>query len=365
MHGPRMILAGVCLSACSYTSGQTFDMIGVGPAACSYDGRVVVGSASGTSGYWTGSTGTVIYGHDTGFSQVNEGYAVSGNGAVLVGLNTPPGGRPDNAYRWTGPGTYDSIGRLDQYNVTRISGADFTGNTLVGYSETFQSNTAQAWVWTRGTGLRGIGYTRGGAARYSQALGVTADGSTVVGFSGGQLYTDAFAWTASGGMTRLPTLANEPTSDYEALGVSPSGQYIVGAVFSNSRTLGCLWTDRHAVALTTPPGYDDVMLTSVSDNGIVVGKAVAGTAVAEAFVWAPGEGPTPMADYLRRCGVSIPWSSPIVGACGVAGDGSTFYGSILGVGSFAATIPSPGGLVAFAGVIAAPRRARPGLRPSR
>lgn len=266
---------------------------------------------------------------------------MSGDGSVFAGVNGPSGGPRDNAYRWTGPGAYESIGRLDQYASTRLSAADFTGETLVGFSETIQTNTAQAWVWTRSTGLRGIGYTRGGAAGYSQAVGVTADGSMVVGFSGGSLFTDAFTWTAAEGMTRLSTLAGEADTDLEAHGVSPNGHYIVGTVQSGASTLGCLWTDRAPTRLATPVGYDDIVPMSVSDNGVVVGEAYRGSSAATAFVWSLGEGPMLMSDYLRRFGVDIPSGSLVGGEFGVSGNGMTFFGSIVGFGAFAATIPSP------------------------
>lgn len=341
MHGLRASVVGVGLLTAGLACGQTIDWIGMGPAACSHDGRVVAGSVSGLSSYWTRSTGAVIFGQDSGFSFGNRARAVSGDGSVFAGINSPSGGPRDNAYRWTGPGAYESIGRLDQYASTRLSAADFTGETLVGYSETLQTNTAQAWVWTRGAGLRGIGYTRGGAAGYSQALGVSADGSMVVGFSGGSLFTDAFTWTASEGMTRLPTLPGEADTDLEAHGVSPNGRRIVGTVQSGASTLGCLWTDRTPTRLVTPVGYDDIIPTSVADNGIVVGEAYRGSSAATAFVWSPGEGPMLMSDYLRGFGVEIPAGSLVGGDFGVSGDGTTFYGSITGVGAFVATIPAP------------------------
>lgn len=63
----------------------------------------------------------------------------------------------------------------------------------------FNSKT-QAFRWTS-DGMKGVGFLPGGA--YSEAYGVSTDGSVVVGRSGSSSGTQAFRWTQAGGVVGL------------------------------------------------------------------------------------------------------------------------------------------------------------------
>jgi probable HAF family extracellular repeat protein len=88
----------------------------------------------------------------------------------------------------------------------------------------------RAFRWTASGGMQDLGHLGGG---YSEAYGVSADGSVVVGWSyiaaGGHR---AFRWTASGGMEDLNTtyasLLTNGSRLLEARAISPDGRYIVG-----------------------------------------------------------------------------------------------------------------------------------------
>jgi probable HAF family extracellular repeat protein len=169
----------------------------------SADGSVVVGTASVGSGgeafRWTPSGGMVGLGFLSAGSNTSTAFAVSGNGAVVVGMSG-----------------------------------------VVDVNVQFQSYT-EAFRWTQAGGMVGLGFLPGGApsstlSSVSAAFAVNADGSVVVGNSnsGSSSIGRAFRWTQNGGMQSIQSLLvaggvnmtgwtlTNPT------GVSADGTVIVG-----------------------------------------------------------------------------------------------------------------------------------------
>jgi len=116
--------------------------------------------------------------------------------------------------------------------------------------------------------FQGLGMLPG--AEQSQVHGLSADGATVVGDSGGQ----AFRWTAAGGLEGLAFLPGDSTSS--ALAVSHDGGVVVGWSGDASLQVAVRWTSSGAEALAapelTPPEAsfgdpDLVAATSVSADG--------------------------------------------------------------------------------------------------
>src|SRR5262245_22619149 len=77
------------------------------------------------------------------------------------------------------------------------------GSTVVGYS----SSTAgtQAFRWTQSSGIQGLGFVD--TDTNSRANDVSADGSVVVGNSGAAPSSQGFRWTQATGMQGLGDLA--------------------------------------------------------------------------------------------------------------------------------------------------------------
>jgi len=115
-------------------------------------------------------------------------------------------------------------------------GVSADGSVVVGRS-TDANNTRLAFRWTAAGGMKTLG-TLGGLG--SEAFDVSGDGSVVVGdasTAGGASH--AFRWTAATGMKDLSTLYAGTGSSYlsSANAVSSDGAHVVGYGYnSNART---------------------------------------------------------------------------------------------------------------------------------
>jgi probable HAF family extracellular repeat protein len=123
------------------------------------------------------------------------------------------------------------------YFSSEAAGVSADGSIVVGSSTIGFNNTAgpidEAYRWTAATGMVGLGTLPGATTSHAAAL--TPDGSVIVGGSGNQL--DApFIWTSSAGMVSLADLLTshgitglkgwalrDPTA------ISADGRTIVGA----------------------------------------------------------------------------------------------------------------------------------------
>jgi len=105
------------------------------------------------------------------------------------------------------------------------------GSTVVGFGAS--ASGQEAFRWTVGGGMVGLGDLASGSVA-GVANAVSADGATIVGSGTNATRTEAFLWTASDGMRELDdvraSLGVDPTGWIlsEALGVSADGLTIVG-----------------------------------------------------------------------------------------------------------------------------------------
>jgi len=132
-------------------------------------------------------------------------------------------------------------------------------------------------------------------ATVSVALGVSSDGSVVVGYSspgsGGVpgFRGQAFRWTAAGGMVGLPGLPG--TASSSASDVSDDGTVIVG---SSGSDFAVRWTASQPTALgflPTDPGYafQSYAEAASADGSVVVGGSSSGSS-SEAYRWTSAGG---------------------------------------------------------------------------
>jgi probable HAF family extracellular repeat protein len=210
--------------------------------ATSADGSVVVGTG-GQSFAWTSATGFVPLDGPEGLTCTGGGaVAVSGDGTRAAG------GCGFQATYWdTATGAVTGIGHLPGGgNSSFALGISQDGTTLVGSSDAEvevdgnPTPVTQAFAWTAAGGMVGLGDLAGNDY-YSRAQAASADGGVIVGYSrttsqvsdgaGGFFDLDheaAFRWTAATGMVALGGAVFENDPDSRAFGVSADGRVIVG-----------------------------------------------------------------------------------------------------------------------------------------
>jgi len=124
------------------------------------------------------------------------------------------------------------LGFLPGGNVSEARGVNADGTVVVGFGTAAGISSGEAFRWTQAGGMAGLGFLPGGS--YSEANGVNADGTVVVGSSSASGTGPAFRWTQAGGMQSVQALLaakGVSTTGWtltSAQGVSADGQVIVG-----------------------------------------------------------------------------------------------------------------------------------------
>jgi probable HAF family extracellular repeat protein len=158
--------------------------------------------------------------------------------------------------------------------VSEAFGVSADGSTVVGVSSSEAGY--EAFRWTSADGMVGLGFLPGSSDSYGGA--VSADGATVVGGSG-----EAFRWTSGGGMVGLGFLPGGSNSYASA--ISADGSTVVGS--SEVPVEAFLWTSGGGmVGLGFLPGAADSQGIGISADG----STIVGDSGGEAFRWTSGGG---------------------------------------------------------------------------
>ena len=305
------------------------------------DGSVVVGTSedvtyeSGAVYHafrWTAGSGMVGIG---GFGD-SWAFGVSGDGSVVVGTDVIP---PSQAFRWTASSGIVGLGSLPSDIYSGANGVSADGSVVVGTSSlNVNFYTGQAFRWTAGSGMVGLGYLPG--YTNSTALAVSGNGSVVVGRNGYENAADApgnyqaFRWTAGSGMVGLGYL---PGGNYStATAVSADGSVIVGTSGSASGGQAFRWTAGSGmVGLGYLPVGNYSSATAVSADGSIVVGIVVGN---DGFRWTAGSGMQSLWDLLETNGLNLDGALQLIPSS-ISADGNT----IVGIGDngygFVATLP--------------------------
>jgi probable HAF family extracellular repeat protein len=215
----------------------------------SADGKVVVGFAADASSEhrafrWTEASNTMVSLGVLNSGNSSEAYGISEDGKVVVGFaDDGSAGNKKRAFRWTEAGnTMVSLGVLNSGNESFAQGVSADGKVVVGYAEdgnaSFQN---RAFRWTEGgNAMVSLGTINGGTVSY--AFASNNDGSVVVGWSqdGNVQAPRAFRWTDATGMISVEdwlrnngaTVASDFTS--EARGVTADGSVVVGTTVNST-----------------------------------------------------------------------------------------------------------------------------------
>lgn len=219
------------------------------------------------------------------------------------------------------------LGDLPGWNFhSQAYGISADGSTIVGVGDS--SLGFEAFIWTEGVGMVGLGGLSSDRF-YSTAFDISANGSTVVGVSTSALGNEAFVWTQTSGMIGLGDL---PGGEFAgtAHAISADGLVIVGSSSSANSGGGMeafRWTEsRGMVGLGDLPGGDFLSQAyGVSaDGSTVVGLSNTATAT-EAFIWDDRNGMRPLGQVLTELGLDLTgWTLNI--AFAISDDGRTIVG---------------------------------------
>ena len=251
----------------------------------------------------------------------SQAWGISANGGVIVGSGRSS--YQPEAFRWTISGGMVGLGFLPGAFDSRAYAASADGSAIVGKSG------SEAFLWTSGGGMVGLGTP-------SEAFGISADGSVIVGgVSDNSSYrgNQAFRWTSDAGMVGLGDLYNVPGIwDSIAFGVSADGGAVVGSSGGSlfSYVQAFLWTsDGGMVGLGyLPGGQHQSNASAVSAGGsVVVGSSLtAASGDPEAFVWTESQGMLRLLDVLVANGATGLMGFTLVNANAISADGQWVAG---------------------------------------
>ena len=259
---------------------------------------------------------------------------ISPDGGTVVG-RSQYGFGPDQfeAFRHTalegmiGLGDLPGPNVISEANGSAVQGGNITGCGTSDEAVEGLTDVQEAFRWTMAAGMQGLGDLPGGAFR-SCGLGISADGTTVVGIGRSERGDEAFRWRAGLGMQALADL---PGGGFEsaAFAVSAIGQVTVGYSTSGRGIEAVRWLlDKPVEKLgDLPGGRFFSVATAVSLNGdVIAGRGEVDydyntrAARKEAFIWTESGGIEGLGSLLPRQRNSEP--NPV----GVSSDGQVVIG---------------------------------------
>jgi probable HAF family extracellular repeat protein len=225
------------------------------------------------------------------------------------------------------------------------------GQVLGGWGNS--TNGTEAFRWTSGSGMVGLGDLPGGPFG-SAVTAMSQDGNVLAGSGSTQDGLRAFRWTQQSGMMDIGTLTGSTTTVY---GMSLDGSTIVGS--SDRRAYR--WTQGAGMsALLVAGGGNSEAKAASLDGSIIVGNGLPG-----AVMWLPGQQlATALQPYLSN-ELHLDLMGWTLFSCdAISADGRVIagYGHDAGgrVRAWAAVIPSPstGGIALAIWAVCAGRRRR-------
>lgn len=184
--------------------------------------------------------------------------------------------------------TITNLGVLPNGSLSISNGISADGTTVTGYSNFGQFTDPRAFRWTLSGGMQDLGTL----PSYSSSIGnaVNADGSVIVG--GGSGFQHAWRWTAGGGMQDLGTFAGGTNST--ALGISADGSLVTG--WSQANGLAAQrpfsWTSSGGMQdMGVLTGGNAGVSTALSGNGLFVAgysNYTGSGSATHAVRWTPG-----------------------------------------------------------------------------
>ena len=295
-----LMAAAAGMGAAANAQTQTFRLIGALPGSNTFssgygvseDGSVVVGH-SGNNYYYGSSSHAFRWSDETGIQDLDvlapaaAAYAVSGDGLTIAGSEISGS---TSALRW---GTSNSAVSEQLFHGGEIYGISRDGSTFVGYDASGGGGGGGGGAFRP---HRAIRYTDRGRVEFidtnalantSEALGASADGSVVVGWTLlNTVGNRAFRWTAADGMVNI---AASVVSNYSrAAAVSGDGSVVVGEFNTNGAVHAFRWTAAGGfMDMGTLPGFRTSSAYAITaDGSTIFGRSTDATGLNQrAFIW--------------------------------------------------------------------------------
>jgi probable HAF family extracellular repeat protein len=302
--------------------------------AVSVDGLIVAGvshSSNGTTGpdgcceafIWMWDSGLTPLGDLPGGAFESEVLGLSADGSAAVG-----GGHigVDLAFRWTSGGGIIGLPELDggPYGGAVAAATSADGLTVVGWDA--GPNGREAFRIRVGDFVAmGLGDLAGGEF-WSEATGISANGTVIAGSSKSALGTEAFVWTAGSGMQALGDLEGGEFSS-RALAISADGQVVVGWGSSADGVEAFRWTQAAGLIGLGDLGGGLSEARAVSaDGSVIVGRSFDHAGEEAATIWTAETGTRNLRDVLEaEHGLDITgWT--LIAAQGISADGRVIAG---------------------------------------
>ena len=226
--------------------------------------------------------------------------------------------------------SFQGLGDLAGGNYeSQAWGVSADGSTIVGYSNS--AFGTEAFRWTAASGITGLGDIDGGNF-FSRAHAVSGDGSRIIGYgtyAGSASYTEAVHWTGTAGPTGTGDLPWNPPIHSAAQGVSDDGEVIVGM---GQTSISSIDSGLHAFRWTASGGMQDLGLMpgmtwigartyangTSADGSVVVGTGLNVAFNDEAWIWTQAGGMVGLGDLSGGSFQSEAWA--------VSADGLTVVG---------------------------------------
>ncbi len=361
-RGAAALMALAALAGSVHAQQASFQGLGHLPSSLtewseahgvSADGQIVTGFVrtadslwASEAFVWTTAGGMVSVGKPASPDGSNSALAkaISGDGQVLVGDtdfeivggNTGYTVTRPSGFMWTNGGGFVRLEPVPMNFRAQTHAVNWDGSYSAGISHAgggfiWVPALSEAVRWDRGQ-PQTLGLHPGGPG--SEALGISADGQTVVGECGrpdeeGQA---AFKWTPGGGLIVLPDLPGG--WDYSsAKAASADGGVIVGygvpdfaIVGFGLNTRAVRWTSAGIEQLLELAGTHGSEATAISPDGSIVVGWAAAPVDRHPIIWDAVHGARDIVDIMTAAGVDMSdWT--FMTPTGVSADGHVVVGS--------------------------------------
>ncbi|MCR9095350.1 MAG: PEP-CTERM sorting domain-containing protein [bacterium] len=354
-------LLGLFMMTATTVSAASFESLGLFPESgfqaisadgISGDGSVVVGRAQ--VGLGAGTLRMMRWTAETGLEGLGPAIAfgVSNDGTVVVGRGSG-GSEGSGGLRWEEGSGFQDLGALGG-GVTSAYDVSADGSVVVGIT-----GGVPGFRWTDATGMQGLPGFGGSASGFGAANAVSANGGIIVGETAGA----PALWAGTANPIDLGAIGDAPFG--RALGVSADGVVAVG--FSGTQPFR--WTAATGIqdlGLTSSEDTEGQALDVSADGNVVVGFVRYGGSFPDigsaATIWDPVNGQRRLQDVLGALVDLEGWH--LEEATAISDDGRTIVGNGRAPDgssqAWIAVIPEPSTALLMAlgllGLSGAPRR---------